>query len=128
MANKQNYGIKYPFTYDNEDLVYLDLNETYEDSIQSQILHIIFTPKKQKLRDPEFGSNLIQYIFDPKDGSTFNKIKEEISADIMNRVPNVDLNDIEIIESPDDHTKIVSVTYTVRKGNVEEKNNIAVKI
>lgn len=128
MANKQNYGIKYPFTYDNEDLVYLDLNETYEDSIQSQILHIIFTPKKQKLRDPEFGSNLIQFIFDPKDGTTFNKIKEEISSDIMARVPNVVLNDIEIIESPDDHTKIVGVTYTVKKGNVEEKYNIAVKI
>lgn len=128
MANKQNYGIKYPFTYENEDLVYLDLNETYEESIQSQILHIIFTPKKQKIRDPEFGSNLIQYIFDQKDGSTFNKIKQEISSDIMARVPNVVLDDIEIIESPDDHSKIVSVSYTVKKGNVEEKNNVAVKI
>ena len=59
MAKKQFYGIKYPFTYNNEDLVYVDLNETYEDSIQAQVLHIIFTPKKQKLRDPDFGSDLV---------------------------------------------------------------------
>jgi phage baseplate assembly protein W len=128
MANEQHYGIKYPFTYDNDDLVYLDLNETYEQSIQAQILHVIFTPKKQKIRDPEFGSDLIKYLYDPSDGTTFENIKSQIRSDIASRVPNVSFDDMEIIDSIDDHTKIVSIHYTVIKGNVETKNNIAIKI
>ena len=128
MANKQYYGIKYPFTYENEELVYLDLNETYEQSIQAQILHVIFTPKKQKIRDPEFGSDLIKYLYDPSDGTTFEKIKSQIREDISARVPNVRFDDIEVIDSVDDHTKIVSVLYTVIKGNVETQNNVAIKI
>lgn len=128
MAKTQHYGIKYPFTYENEELVYLDLNDTFEESVQAQILHIIFTPKRQKLRDPDFGSDLIKYLYDPSDGTTFEKIKAQIREDISSRVPNVRFDDIQIIDSVDDHTKIVSVLYTVMKGNVETQNNVAIKI
>ena len=128
MANKQNYGIKYPFTYDNEEQVYLDLNETYEQSIQAQILHVIFTPKKQKIRAPEFGSDLVKYLYDPSDSTTFDKIKSQIRSDISARVPNVTFDDMQIIDSVDDHTKIVSILYTITKGNVQTQNNVAIKI
>lgn len=128
MADIQNYGMKYPFTYENDELVYLDLNETYEQSIQAQILHVIFTPKKQKLRDPEFGSDLIKYLYDPSDGTTFDNIKSQIRSDVSARVPNVSFDDMQIMDSVDDHTKIVSIYYTVTKGNVETQNNIAIKI
>ena len=128
MANRQNYGIKYPFTYDNEEQVYLDLNETYEQSIQAQILHVIFTPKKQKIRDPEFGSDLVKYLYDPSDATTFDKIKSQIRSDISARVPNVTFDDMQIIDSVDDHTKIVSILYTITKGNVQTQNNVAIKI
>lgn len=128
MAKKQYYGIKYPFTYDNDELLYLDLNESYEDSIQSQILHIIFTPKGQKLRDPEFGSDLIKYLFDPSDGTTFENIKSQIRSDVSARVENVTFDDISIIDTEDGHSKIVSVYYTVKKGNQEVQNNVAIKI
>ena len=128
MANRQNYGIKYPFTYDNEEQVYLDLNETYEQSIQAQILHVIFTPKKQKIRDPEFGSDLVKYLYEPSDATTFDKIKAQIRSDISARVPNVTFDDMQIIDSVDDHTKIVSILYTITKGNVQTQNNVAIKI
>lgn len=128
MAKTQYYGIKYPFTYDNGDSLYLDLNETYEDSIQSQILHIIFTPKGQKLRDPEFGSDLIKYLFDPANGTTFDNIKTQIRNDIATRISNVVFDDIQILNGEDDNSRIVSVLYTVKKGNVEVQNNVAIKI
>ena len=63
MALTQKYGIKYPFTNDNDDGTYIDLNKTFSDGIQSQVLHVIFTPKGQKLRDPDFGTDLIKYLF-----------------------------------------------------------------
>ena len=66
MAVKKYYGIKYPFSNDNDEEIYLDLDESYKDSIKSKVLHVLFTPKGQRLRDPNFGTDLIKYfIFSP---------------------------------------------------------------
>ena len=48
MALTQKYGIKYPFTSDNDEGIYRGLNKTDADNIKSQVLHLIFTPKGQK--------------------------------------------------------------------------------
>ena len=64
MALTQKFGIKYPFTLENDDELYMDLNMTREESLKSRLLHVIFTPKGQRLRNPDFGTDLIKYIFE----------------------------------------------------------------
>ena len=126
MALTQKYGIKYPFTSNNNDGIYLDLNDTYADGVKSQVLHVIFTPKGQKLRDPEFGTDLIKYIFNPSD-LTFNEIKGEITRQITKYVPSVEFRDIVIYEN-DENGIIVMVEYGVKKGNKTEITTVAVKL
>ena len=125
----QKYGIKYPFSNENNDNVFLDLDETYEDSIKSKILHIIFTQKGHRLRNPEFGTNLIKYIFEPSVDMTFEGIKEEITTSIRKWVPNVEFTDINILDDENsEYGKIVMVHYNVIKGKIKEQNTIGVKI
>ena len=129
MAVTQKYGIKYPFTTDNDDGTYIDLNKTYGEGIQSQVLHVIFTPKGQKLRDPDFGTDLIKYIFSQSDSSTFGSIKGEISSQIAKYVPEVEFRDISIYNSEgDDNSIIVMVEYGVKQGNKTEVTKVAVKL
>ena len=129
MALTQKYGIKYPFTSNNNDGIYLDLNDTYADGVKSQVLHVIFTPKGQKLRDPEFGTDLIKYIFGPKDDMVFSDIKSEITSKVSKYVPQVEFRDVNVYTSEnDDNTIIVSVEYGVRKGNKMEITTVAVKL
>lgn len=129
MAVTQKYGIKYPFTSDNDDGTYIDLNKTYADGIKSQVLHVIFTPKGQKLRDPEFGTDIIRYIYSPSDYLTFNSIKNEISEKINKYVPSVTFRDISIYDSEDeDNGIIVMIEYSVAKGNKTEITKVAVKL
>ena len=129
MALTQKYGIKYPFTTDNDDGTYIDLNKTFADGIQSQVLHVIFTPKGQKLRDPEFGTNLIKYIFSPKDSTTFGDIKNEISSQISKYVPSVEFREISVYnDENDEHGIIVIVEYGVKNGNKTEVTKVAVKL
>ena len=45
MALTQKYGIKYPFTSDNNDNVFMDVNGTYADSIKSKVMHVILTQR-----------------------------------------------------------------------------------
>ena len=75
---KQYYGIKYPFTINNDSGLFIDLNETKDDDILSQILHVIMTRKNTRIKMPDFGTDLIKYIFELNDESTWSNIKSEI--------------------------------------------------
>lgn len=126
MANTQKYGIKYPFTCENDDGIFLDLNDTMMDGVKSRVLHVIFTPKGQKLRDPEFGTGLIDFIFSQKDSTVFAEIKTEITKQIMKYVPEVEFRDINIYESENNENGIiVSVEYGVRDGNKMEVTTVS---
>ena len=129
MGKKQKYGIRYPFASENNDGYFLDLNENVADGVKSQVLHVIFTPKGQKLRDPNFGTNLIKFIFNPKDDMTFAELKSEITNQIIKYVPQVEFRDINIYDSEDNgHGIIVSIEYGVKNGNKTEVTTVAVKL
>lgn len=129
MAKTQKYGIKYPFTSDNMDNIYLDVNETFSESIKSQVLHLILTVKGQKIRDPEFGTSLIRYIFSPNDDMTIDNVKFEIINQISKYIPNVIFDDIVIYRNDEEGGEIiVSIKYSVRKGNKMESTTVAVKL
>lgn len=128
MAVTQKYGIKYPFTSDNDNGTYIDLNESFGDGIKSQILHVLFTPKGQKLRDPDFGTDVIKYIFSPSDAITFNSLKSDISEQISKYVPSVVFRDISIYKDEEDGNIVVMVEYGVSKGNKTEITKVAVKL
>ena len=129
MALTQKYGIKYPFTSDNEDGTYLALNDTFAEGVKSQVLHVVFTPKGQKLRDPDFGTNLIKYIFNPSDSITFNDVKTELTTQINKYVPSVEFRDVSIYNSETEEGGIiVMVEYGVKRGNKTEITTVAVKL
>lgn len=129
MAQTQMYGIKYPFENQNVDNIFMDLNETYGDAIKSKILHIIFTPKGQRLRMPVFGTNLIKYIFDPSTSETLEDIKIEITNTIREWIPNVEFEDIVISDdNTNEYSKIIIIHYNVIKGKIKEKNSVGVRI
>lgn len=129
MGVRQKYGIKYPFTSDNDEGVFLDLNNTVTDGVKSKVLHLIFTPKGSKLRDPDFGTNLISYIFSQDGGTTLDDIKTEITSQIVKYIPLVEFRNINVYKEDDDRNSIiVSVEYGVKKGNKTEVTTVGVKL
>ena len=129
MAKKQYFGIKYPFQNENEKSFYVDLNTTYEDKIKSEILHIIFTPKGQRYRNPDFGTDLVKYLFEPNDEETWANIKSEIKGQISKYLPNVEFNNIDLYSDDETgHHLYASISYSVRKGDYIMNDNIEIKV
>lgn len=128
MAKTQKFGIKYPFSTENDENWFLDLNENRTDEVTSKILHVIFTPKGQKIRDPEFGTDLIKYIFDQNDDMSFEGIKTEISREVLKYVPNVELRNIEVYRNEENDGVGVVVEYGIKKGNKTEVVTVGVKL
>ena len=129
MALTQKYGIMYPFQLDNNEELFLDLNTTHKDMVKSKVLHVLFTQKGQKIRDPEFGTNLIKFIFEPSDSITFEDLKLQLREDIKKQVPEVEFDSITIADDEnDEHSKIVIVHYSTMGPNGPEMTSTAVKI
>jgi phage baseplate assembly protein W len=127
--SEQFYGIKYPFNEESDRKTFFDLNETEEDGVRSMLLHIILTPKGQKLRNPEFGTNLINYIFEPNDEKTLESIKNEIVQQVTVLLPEVKFNDLKIITDENDAKNIfIEVDYTIKKNGIITNNKTIVKL
>ena len=127
--NKQFYGIKYPISEESDRLTLFDMNESKEDGIKSKLLHIILTPKGQRLRSPNFGTDLIKYIFEQNDNETWVNIKEEIRKQISLYLPEVTFENINIIKnSNDEHEILIEIDYSFIDNGITKKNKTLVKI
>jgi phage baseplate assembly protein W len=92
-------------------------------------MHVIFTPKGQRIRNPEFGTDLIKYIFSPNDGDSWEGVKNEIITSVERYIPNVILNDVRVVQSDDERAEIyVRIDYSVKDGNKITNDSIITQI
>ena len=71
---------------------------------------ILLTPRRTYILDPEFGSDLYKYVFDPADDETIESIKAEV---------------IDRISLYDDRAAIEDVTVGILRGGKGYEINIA---
>ena len=129
MANRQHFGIKYPFTTDGDEGFYVDANKTLKDKVRSLLMHVVFTPKGQRLRNPTFGTDLIKHIFDMGDSVSMDAVKTEVSDSVSRWVKNVTINDVKVVSSEDDPNEVyVRLDYSIKEGNKEVTDSIAVEL
>lgn len=124
MAKEQKYGIKFPINVDSDEKTLFDLNYTRAEQIKSEIMHLIFTPKGQRLRNPNFGTRLIQFLFNPSDTETFSDIVTEIKETVKMWIPDCNIKDVQIAEDEDGMEIFAKIGYTLTEldgstGNYE---------
>jgi phage baseplate assembly protein W len=96
MSKKQFYNIKYPFVNESNENYLLDLNDSRLAQARSEVMHLIFTPKRQRIRKPNFGTDLIKYIFDTNNSLTWAEVEKEISKSVEENLRNITIQKIDI--------------------------------
>lgn len=122
---KQYYGIKFPFTAVNNDRFFIDINEDVDGKLASEILHVILTPKGTRIRMPDFGTDLIRYIFSPNDD--WESVRNEIVSSVAKYVHGVTVTDINVT-SEEDNNIYIDILYQYEKGNIIEEKRLAVRL
>lgn len=129
MSKKQYFGIKYPFLRDDFQHFYVDANNNLKDKVRSQLMHIVFTPKGQRLRCPEFGTDLIKHIFEQNDDTTWESIKTEVRESVSRWASNITLNNISVVKNEENEAEIfVRLDYSVMEGNKVSNDSIVVQL
>ena len=105
--------INYPFKDSNKGF-FLDLNSDDNSAIKADLMHLILTRKGQRLYNPDFGTNLLNYIFEPNDNITLSQIKDEITTVVKKYLPKLQINNISVQDSTDnDYVAVVRLDYTI---------------
>ena len=129
MAKRQLFGIKYPFVPDTETGYYVAANKTIAEKVRSQLMHIVFTPKGQRIRNPEFGTDLIKFIFSPNDGTTWESVKTEVAESVKRWATNINLRDIKVVQNEEDDAQVfVRLDYSVTEGNKTTNDSVVVEL
>jgi phage baseplate assembly protein W len=95
MANGITYGIAFPFV-DSFTGRYLDVTNSTEGEIRANLVHLLLTRKGSRYFLPDFGTGLLEYIFEPLDGPTFKNIESEIRDSVQKYMPQLQLTNINI--------------------------------
>lgn len=126
---RQYFGIKYPFTTDGFQHFFVDANNSVKDKVRSQLMHIVFTPKGQRIRMPEFGTDLIKYIFEQNENATWESIKNEVRDSVNRWTTNISLRDIQVVKNAEDDSEVfIRLDYSVIEGNKVTNDSIAVQL
>lgn len=130
MANRrQYYGIKFPFTTNNNDRLFIDLNNSKIDNVASEIAHVLLTPKNQRIRKPDYGTDIIKYVFEPNDELTWEQIISAARETVKAYVNNVTLEDVKVVhEEGDDEGIMLDITYNVMEGKKINTNRMLLKL
>ena len=129
MAKKQYYGITYPFRSEKEQHFYVDANTSVAEKVRSQLMHVVFTPKNQMIRNPEFGTDLIKHIFSQNVDTTWDSIKTEVKESVARWVPNVSLDNISVVKNENNESEIyVRLDYSVQDGNKTTSDSVVVQV
>jgi phage baseplate assembly protein W len=98
MANGVTYGINFPFR-DSPDGRYLDLSDTPDEEIRTDLIHLLLTRKGTRYFLPDFGTRLYEYIFEPLDGPTFAQIDAEIRDSVQKYIPNLKITSLQVYDA-----------------------------
>ena len=127
-GNGKFINIEFPF---KDGKVGQFLNLTNEDSsaIKSDLMHLLLTRKGERLYLPDFGTDLLKYIFEFNDATTRSDISRELNEVVKKYIPNLIINSVDVTESEDsEYAVVVRIDYTVTEDTFQETDFILLQI
>jgi phage baseplate assembly protein W len=128
MANGNYININFPFK-DSVKGFFLDLNNNDSAAIKADLMHLILTRKGERLYLPDFGTDLLKYIFNPNDSKTQGEIKQELSQVVKKYLPKLQINEVSVTQSVNsEYAATVRIDYTVTEDVFEATDFIIINI
>jgi phage baseplate assembly protein W len=128
MAQGQFINIVYPFQNSQEGFL-LDLNNTDAGAIKADLMHLILTQKGQRLYLPDFGTDLMKYIFEPNDGLILSEIKMNIKETVKKYIPNLSVNEVLVTRDEiNEHRATIRIDYTITDDVFNETDFVIINV
>jgi phage baseplate assembly protein W len=126
--SKRFINIEFPFQ-DSKDGFFLNMNAVDSKAIRSDLMHLILTRKGERFYNPDFGTDLLRFIFEPNDSITYSDIKLDIQTTVKRFIPNLNIDDV-IIEPNEEfeYKANVRIDYTITDDVFSESDFIIINL
>ena len=88
------YNIKFPLNDDVTQNTYFKMTRVTKDAFSSDLLLLLLTQKGERYYEPDYGTDLLKYIFEPNDTLTASDVEQEIKRTVSLYIPNLMINNI----------------------------------
>lgn len=128
----RSYNVKFPLRDDTPKNKYLQMTQITKDALGSNLLLLLLTQKGERYYEPDYGTNLLKYIFEPRDGITISEIEKEIKDTVALYIPSLTIDKIRFQQIKDDDTGEeipenqlnVKIEFTYSEDNLIEKGEL----
>jgi phage baseplate assembly protein W len=102
-------------------------NYQTKDAIKSNLINYLLTKQNERIGNPNFGSNLKDFLFTQLKNNSFDFFKEDIQNRISNKFPLVKINSISITSSNQNNVDIINIylEYSIINTNIQDNLNIS---
>lgn len=90
----RSINIKFPLEDDKEKNSFFKMNRLTKDALTSNLFLLLLTTKGERYYHPNYGTDLLKYIFEPKDNLTLTEIEREIKQTVKEFIPEVTITRI----------------------------------
>lgn len=90
-------------------------NSTYTtiDQIKSNIINYVLTNKGERVLNPNFGSNLRNFIFENLTESNLRALEIKLANDITSNFPSVNVQSVILTPAYDSNAIQLNITYSI---------------
>ena len=129
----RSYNIKFPLRDNASTNTLFQMTEITKDAFSSDLLLLLLTARGERYYEPNYGTNLLKYIFEPNDNLTAADIEEEIKHTVKLYIPNLTITDVKFNWSVDeeggdvgDHEVSISLKFTYSEDAFSENGELTI--
>jgi len=127
----KSFNVKFPLRDDPSTNTYFQMTQITKDALSSDLLLLLLTLPGERYYFPEYGSNLLKYIFEPNDNLTSTDVEQEIKRLVSLYIPSLTIDKVNFNWSEDsegnaisDNQLNVDIRFTYSEENFSEQGNL----
>ena len=102
-------GIRYPLGFSPEGFFFK--TKTILEQSKANMRNLLLTSKGERVMQPDFGSELLDIVFDQGDNIP-TRIEEEIREVVGNQLPYININNVFVVQLTDTNQMDVSIEFS----------------
>lgn len=98
-------------------------NSNYQtrDAIKNNLINYLLTNPGERPANPTFGAGLRRFIFTQIENDNLDFIREDLQDKINQNFPNVLLNNVEILSSPNQNQIAIKIYYSIPNTGINDQ-------
>lgn len=130
----KSYNITFPFKDNVSTNEFLKTNVITKDSYSSNLILLLLTQQGERYYNPDYGTNLLKYIFEHNDALTASEVEKGIKDTVSKYIPEIKITSVTFDWQNDDEGNPISdnqlnvnIKFVYQESYFSEEGSLNIK-